>query len=301
MKTTSQAILFIAVLFHGCLLWQMTSALPNTSEFDRWLATYDFQEGRSDGTLCTGQLDGFYSFNNQQCNSNYYACSGGAQYNLTCKSPLVFDPTSKTCAISCSIVPPPTQPTTQAPFTCVKDGNYAFGECISEYYACIDQVLYPQRCPGGGVFDSVCKQCRSSSCCTPGATICQSCSATGTTTPSATISPVTNPTTATALVPDSTTTSTTATTTTIAPVTTVPTFPPPPTDPFVCPDYGVFAIPDYCGPWYYACTGAGAGAVLLQCEQPAGKIIYYDCLKKECVLKDSATCEDIGTNACPPE
>ncbi|EFX88745.1 hypothetical protein DAPPUDRAFT_311082 [Daphnia pulex] len=217
--------------------------------------------GERNSALCENAGDGFYAFpDNPNCNPNYYACIGGVQYNQTCPGNSVFEPTYGNClspdtAPSCKITT--TTPvstttvkattTTTAPFSCTSDGFYPVGTCSTSYYACVGGVVYPQTCPGNGIFDP-----SKSACVAPESL--PSCPPITSTVPVTT----TIPSTSTVTTPSTTVATTTLTSTTTAPPTSTTTITTTPastgTTIFTCTQDGFFPMGS-CLSTYYACVG----------------------------------------------
>ncbi|KAK4019905.1 hypothetical protein OUZ56_001906 [Daphnia magna] len=149
-------VVVVLVCLNG-YVWSVASAMPQQSFKSFWLAdtTLNHEPDHRSDALCAGQPDGFYPI--EGCTGNYYACIEQTYYPQVCPSGGIFDPTLLKCVspdtASCITTIPPTTTTTIKPFSCPADGYYPVAACSSSYYICIGTDVYPQMCPGGGVFE----------------------------------------------------------------------------------------------------------------------------------------------------
>ncbi|XP_057370691.1 salivary glue protein Sgs-3-like [Daphnia carinata] len=171
------------VCLHG---WNVASAMPQQSFKSFWLedTTLNHEPDYRNNALCTGQPDGFYP--DEGCTANYYACIEQIYYPQVCPNGVIFDPALLKCVspdtASCITTIPPTTTTTIKPFSCPADGYYPVAACSSSYYICIGTDVYPQMCPGGGVFEPSLSTCVSASTAPCKATTTTSTTTTTTTT-----------------------------------------------------------------------------------------------------------------------
>ncbi|KZS21562.1 putative Peritrophic matrix protein [Daphnia magna] len=149
-------VVVVLVCLNG-YVWSVASAMPQQSFKSFWLAdtTLNHEPDHRSDALCAGQPDSFYPI--EGCTGNYYACIEQIYYPQVCPSGGIFDPALLKCVspgtASCITTIPPTTTTTIKPFSCPTDGYYPVATCSSSYYICIGTDVYPQMCPGGGVFE----------------------------------------------------------------------------------------------------------------------------------------------------
>lgn len=134
---------------------------------------------------CGGLQDGLYENPAKQCDSIYYACTGGRSSRLKCSGNLLFDPDLHICDVHANVpacsglprtthapiipfVPVAAEPAVQpaipvlppVDFDCsaLEDGYYGKG-CAGVYYACVGQQAHMRECPVHFVYDALTDQC----------------------------------------------------------------------------------------------------------------------------------------------